>query len=1148
MSASDPRPPAIPLDIATDPDAWITIFDGFDAMVLPPRPGDQIIPLRPGIYTIRCERAGQATQDLIRHTAARRLSIQPPPVASAAPIEGAVTSHEYYHGPSQEWSTKPTAVLAPYSGPGWIFVFIRAWDQQSYAKGTNLGSGFELVDVSTGERFARLADHHLTARDEHYGWLAFSASMKPGYYALRYMDSERWAMPVHVFPGRSTQVFVLFHSKPLTDSVRVFYRRLGEPFRAQDINAIDVDFALTGLASGAEAAERAIPRHREAELLIGKFEDPMFGLLGAHWLLSRPDAQSQYVDVVLNNLRLLLPGSPDVAALEILAAARWSRALPPPTAFPPMLSAGLRALRSNPDQHIVPGSFLEQILVRLRAGSPWVFWGLEAPVQFSFQAESRWPADDQWVQRVLLHALPNLDDPSTSLDERTATLKRISSELHLPFGVIWRASENLRRSANDEPVRFEIPGARAPDGAAVHIDVGNPENWIWRAALLLDEPCPPVNSSRLVSIPLTGTLADPVLLPGRNPVAFESRSGQGSCAVFQDRHLLLNQIDGTGVLGAAIPTEKSAGQYLMLFRWNYDVTRVQPGDLCLGTEGPAYRAPVSNYALACPFPEYWGAGFAFESALKHWRVPIQIRSVDDLLPGELICCDVAGSFQLRFRALARLNVINAAEERAESARAAIAVTASVGGVFRVVLSRQSPDAQRQALQFRVFQSSGVAAPVVSVQARSVGRAGESVWSGGEEIHATSWPRIREEAARAAARTYSQALAARLSGLVQVPLIECELDFAADRERVAGLLRDLLEGVFDRSATEITGDLVTITEHGPAIDVRASSGDASLVELGLDGDITIRLPEKDRPVLMAEELCGRIGREPTRPLQTTLSAAIPAASPAFLRFYLHPLLKRFRLAGSADSAQESLEGILSGWMAAGANATMAVEIKWPLGIESSWLRIEPSQVAGLKARLGAELRFWARMLALDDAKMLGDFNYASAFLAYGALPPGFDPRTESMALSPTILRELNDSLIHLVRAGYDLYSIRDYLEQAENSTLFRMLLEFEDSIFEAVDRAVQNRDLLVDVLSPLGTELSFSAPILSQALQTLLFGAGALQLAGDPNLTVSAAVRLNLLRRGAPFPPAGFPLHSDPPLSDVIAQLRLWNFVDRGPRW
>lgn len=1107
MSSSDPNSPAIPLAIATDPDAWITIFDGYDEIVPRPGSGNRTVSLPRGIYTVRCERAGQSTQQIILHTEPRQLSIQPPPVTSAAPVEGASTTHEYYHYPSVEWSVKPTAALAGHlDRPGWLFIFIRAWDEDAYEKGTNLGSGFELVDARSGERVADFGDPNLTARDEYHGFAAFSASISPGIYVLRYAGREPWAMPIHVALQRSTQVFVLFHRRPLVDSIRVFFRKLGEPFRPEDTEAIDVDLALTGLSGGPEAAERAIPRRRLAELLRGKFEDPMVGLLGAHWLLSRADTEQECVDLVLNNLKSLLPGSPDVAALEILAATRWDRPLPAPVAFPPMLSAGLRALLSNPDRHIEPDSFLEKILVRLRAGSPWVVWSTEGAND----------TGDQWVQRVLLQAFSNPAEGDT--------VARTAGELRLPLNVVSEAFLNLHRSANSAPVTFVFADSFVlPD---VAIEVGKAQDWTSRAALLLDEPFPRVTPERQASIPLSGALDQPIVLSGRNPVIFESRAGEGGFIVFEDRQLLLAALDRTGVLAAAIPPEVGAGNRFILFRWNFSAARAIPGDLGLGTEGPAYSPPTLNYALAYPVPEYWGAHFALDSALKHWKLPIQIQGVDNLAPGQVICADLPGSFQLRVRALVGLHLVNAPGERGGRARVAIEVASSVAGVFRMVISRQSTDSAKRELQVRLFESPGAKAPVVSTQATPIGSGGESAWDAGQQIPATVWPELRQVAARAGARAYTQALSSHLSHVSHGPLIACELDFAERSEGAAAQLRDLLEGVFDRNAAELSGELITSDEEGPAVDVRVFGGDESLVELGPSGDITLRPPGQTRSAIIAKVLDSRVTHSDPQALRTTVSMAFSNPSPALLWLSLRPLLQRFSPTGGAGSDGQRVEALLSGLRDEGANVTMAIDLEWPRGIESSWLRIEPWQAEALKVRLRAEVRFWRPVLALTEQAIL-DFDYGSAFLVYGALPPGFNPRKQSMGLSFPVLDALGKSLIDLLRAGDHRYTLPGCLEQAGRSAIFRNLLEFEDRVCGAAS--------LRQLLSIVGDE--------SEALQTILFGGGAMQLTGNPRLEARAAITLNLLRRSSAFPPAGFPLHVDPPLSDVIAQLRLQQLID-----
>jgi hypothetical protein len=174
-------------------------------------------------------------------------------------------------------------------------------------------------------------------------------------------------------------------------------------------------------------------------------------------------------------------------------------------------------------------------------------------------------------------------------------------------------------------------------------------------------------------------------------------------------------------------------------------------------------------------------------------------------------------------------------------------------------------------------------------------------------------------------------------------------------------------------------------------------------------------------------------------------------------------------------------------------------------------------------LHAELRFWRPVLGLSDRLMLEDLDYASAFLAYSALPPDFDPRSQSMESSAPVLKDLGESLILLHRAGDDRLSVPYCLERAEKSAIFSKLLEFEEK--PGAHSAEE-----------------FPPMIASDVMQVIMFGGCCLQVIGDPNLAATATISITLLRTGSYLEPTGLQ-HADPQLRDVVSELRLEELRD-----
>lgn len=115
------------------------------------------------------------------------------------------------------------------------------------------------------------------------------------------------------------------------------------------------------------------------ELLLGKFENPMLGLVAGYVLLRQPSPNSSLLNTVIMNLEMLLgPQVPDVNAIRALKAQALKE---PPCVFqfqyPPMFRAGLEGvIRASLDQpELLPAdSVIERIATELLADSPWSSW------------------------------------------------------------------------------------------------------------------------------------------------------------------------------------------------------------------------------------------------------------------------------------------------------------------------------------------------------------------------------------------------------------------------------------------------------------------------------------------------------------------------------------------------------------------------------------------------------------------------------------------------------------------------------------------------------------------------------------------------------------------------------------------------------
>jgi hypothetical protein len=416
MLSSDPPPtiesqPVFPFRVRTDSDdALITVFDPLNIKVASGH-REVSCDLPAGLYLVRTELAGELRQKTVRHINGTDTRDQVP-IYSAAPLANAHTSHEYYTEPSMRYSRDETA---PPIGEGphtsRLLFFVRCANQSS-AKNQNLVDGLTLID-SNEQRITAFESG--TQQDPDYGWLAFSAQATPGFYRLRLLGPAEREVPIHLFANWEHQIFLTFSGRLLFEGMRHFMSSPGSGFQPQDNIAKAVDTAFISLQSGS-----ALPRTTRNLLLHGKFENPMLGLVGAHVLLREKEMNQALINEVLRNLNALIPGSPDVAALEIIAAVKLQEPAPSRTIYhAPQFRFGFEAILRHSLEHpeIIPErGEIENVAADLLSDSPWTSWRLrlERDLDVRYVSEERWGRFSELKRRLWrpITGMPFELDPS----------------------------------------------------------------------------------------------------------------------------------------------------------------------------------------------------------------------------------------------------------------------------------------------------------------------------------------------------------------------------------------------------------------------------------------------------------------------------------------------------------------------------------------------------------------------------------------------------------------------------------------------------------------------------------------------------------------------------------------------------------------
>lgn len=208
-------------------------------------------------------------------------------------------------------------------------------------------------------------------------------SCEPGTTRLAYREADGtvWSLPIPVAAGWDTHVFVVVkQERPQLGTASISMRPAGAGFDPGDALVDAYERSVADLVSGGPGPDDVMLD----ALLYGKFRNPLFGVLGAHFLIRRlrrsaePEAyELDRLGVVVKNLaKLLGEDAPDVVALRV-----WSEILrkAPQTVYlpvePPLFSIGFQAFVEATAWLSPPnGMRFDQVALGLDADSPWTLW------------------------------------------------------------------------------------------------------------------------------------------------------------------------------------------------------------------------------------------------------------------------------------------------------------------------------------------------------------------------------------------------------------------------------------------------------------------------------------------------------------------------------------------------------------------------------------------------------------------------------------------------------------------------------------------------------------------------------------------------------------------------------------------------------
>lgn len=493
MSPSDNRPMAslelrFDLPAGVNPaDLRFSIYDGWENLLpewdkhMIENPGAATLLLPDGLYTVRWEYAGGMQEKVVRLPQQQHLEVSFL-LETPAPVPGAADTHEYYSHtngtvPWNEMTGEPLG--DPSNIDSRLHLLLRARNHEAYNH-EDLAEGLRLLDEELKPLF-ELRDR--SRLDTWGGSLLCSLPARSGRYFLEYdggPDKLPRLFPIHLFEGWQTRLFLFYEfeqpdfASASLSLVRLDYDDSYDPEREKRfrVNAA-LDMALDSLQNN----RSEIPREIERGLLYGKFENPMMGLLGAHFLLQHSDASQSDPDqearwrttakIVLGNLKHLLPDSPDVDALRFKAAMRFGtkhfRFPTRPVGKLPLLRVSLEALLaadSEAVQAVEGGSLIESLSANLYYDSPWATfrplepqraekplgaglesWSTKSPSFDTPRGPERETIDnDDWLANSIREAI----QMTARQTGQEPDWSRLATSLGVPYRKMLRAVEQVK--------------------------------------------------------------------------------------------------------------------------------------------------------------------------------------------------------------------------------------------------------------------------------------------------------------------------------------------------------------------------------------------------------------------------------------------------------------------------------------------------------------------------------------------------------------------------------------------------------------------------------------------------------------------------------------------------------------------------------
>jgi hypothetical protein len=381
----------VPLLTVRSPDVGtrIEILDpSLQPLALPHDVRTVQVSVDPGVYAVRFRRGVAVTEKLTRVARSEAEVVvtmdesEEPVFATAAPLQQGSKTDAAQRTAAEALSvSKPAAVVTASPDNGRLLIFLRADE----AVTTRLDAGLT-VHALTGEEVANA--EALGQWNQKDRWAGLHLSLPAGAYRIRRtVNSVAHEQIVHVRHEWQTQYFAV--AVVGGEEVSTFSLiSLMMAHESQGFDGSRSDGRYIEAAMRALRERSAIPGPMSEQMLYGKFENPILGVLAALLQLRSPVLDPQTMRQVVDNLFWLMGPSPDVLAIGLAlmtrdqklreeAAFRQRFCVPQLLGVPPYFSESWRHIcdATQWDATLMPlDSFSTRAAAALSKGSPWFRW------------------------------------------------------------------------------------------------------------------------------------------------------------------------------------------------------------------------------------------------------------------------------------------------------------------------------------------------------------------------------------------------------------------------------------------------------------------------------------------------------------------------------------------------------------------------------------------------------------------------------------------------------------------------------------------------------------------------------------------------------------------------------------------------------